>query len=86
MELTNECNLLQIEAQVARSMQCFAGGIEALKNRVPNYTQDSRFESFHLCGNMPLLRFVQLMLSLWPKIHTIFFYFAYRGAPKTAGP
>jgi len=25
-------------------MQCFAGGIEALKNRVPNYTHDSHFE------------------------------------------
>ena len=27
-----------------------------------------------------------LMLSLWPKIQHNFFYFAYRGAPKTAGP
>jgi len=68
-------------------MQCFAGDIEALKNRVPNYTQDSHFERFHLCGNMPLLRFVPLADAIiMAKNTTQFFYFAYRGAPKTAGP
>jgi len=54
-------------------LQCFAGGIDALKNGVPNYTQDRHFESFHLCGNMPLLRFIPAMLSLWAKIHHNFY-------------
>ena len=56
-------------------MQCFAGGIEALKNRVPNYTHDSHFESFRLCGNMPLLRFLPLADAIIMAKNTTQFFF-----------
>jgi len=72
--LPDQCNVLLVALKRSRT-----------ESQTTHRTAISRVFTFVIIIRFSVL-FHWLMLSLWPKIRHNFFYFAYRGAPKTAGP